>query len=159
MRVEEVMTRRVHSCRPEDTLARAAQLMWDHDCGCLPVLGSNGAERVVGMVTDRDICMCALFESSPLSSLRVSRAMAKQVHACQPYDSLADAERVVMREARVRRLPVVDESDALVGMISLADVAQAAERGSSAERAEITPLDVAATFAEISRALHRELIV
>lgn len=53
MRVEQVMTRPVQSCRPEDTLAYAAHLMWDRDCGCLPVIESNRAERVVGMITDR----------------------------------------------------------------------------------------------------------
>jgi CBS domain-containing protein len=157
MPVEQVMTRPVHCCRPEDTLARAAQLMWDYDCGCLPVIGSNGAERVVGMVTDRDVCMCALFEGSPLGAIKVSRAMAKQVQAWRPDDSLADAERV-MREARVRRLPVVDEIDMLVGMVSLADVAQAAERESRAEHPEITPLEIGTTYAEISRPLHRELM-
>ena len=157
MRVEQIMTRPVQSCRPEDTLAHAAQLMWDRDCGCLPVMESNGAERVIGMITDRDICMCALFEGSPLGSLKVRQAMAKQVQACRPDDGLADAERV-MRDARVRRLPVVDENDALVGMISLADIAQAAERASTLERPEITPLDVGMAFAEISCPQHRQLV-
>ncbi len=156
MRVEQVMTRPVQSCRPEDTLAHAAHLMWDRDCGCLPVIESNGAERVVGMITDRDICMCALFEASALGGLEVRQAMAKQVQACGPGDSLADAERV-MRHARVRRLPVVGEHDVLVGMISLADIAQAAERASTLERPEITPLDVGMAFAEISCPLHRQL--
>jgi CBS domain-containing protein len=131
--------------------------MWDHDCGCLPVVGSNGAERVVGMITDRDVCMSGLFEGSPLSALKVGQAMAKQVQVCRPGDSLAEAERV-MREARVRRLPVVDENDVLVGMVSLADIAQTAEREGAAARPEITPREVAATFAEISRPLHRELM-
>lgn len=157
MRVEQIMARPVHSCRPEDSLARAAQLMWDHDCGCLPVMESNGAERVVGIITDRDVCMCALFEGSPLSALKVRQAMAKQVQVCRPDDSLADAERV-MREARVRRLPVIDDNGVLVGMISLADVAQTAERESAAARPEITPGEVAATFAEISCPLHRQLM-
>ena len=157
MRVDQVMTRPVHSCRPEDSLARAAQLMWDHDCGCLPVMGSNGAERVVGIITDRDVCMCAMFEGASLAALKVGQAMAKQVQCCRPDDSLADAERV-MREARVRRLPVLDESDVLVGMISLADIAQTAEREGAEERAEVTPREVGTTFAEISRPLHRELM-
>jgi len=157
MRVEQIMARPVHSCRPEDSLARAAQLMWDHDCGCLPVIESNGAERVVGMITDRDICMCALFEGSPLGALKVRQAMAKQVQVCRPDDSLAEAERV-MREARVRRLPVVDDNDVLVGMISLADVAQTAERESTAESPDITPHEVGTTFAEISCPLHRQLM-
>jgi CBS domain-containing protein len=138
-------------------LARAAQLMWDHDCGCLPVVGSNGVERVVGMITDRDVCMCALFEGSPLGALRVGQAMAKQVQACRPDTGLAEAERL-MRDARVRRLPVIDENDVLVGVVSLADIAQAAEREGTAERPEITQQEVAATFAEIARPLHHAVM-
>jgi CBS domain-containing protein len=157
MRVEQVMTRPVQSCRPEDTLAYAAHLMWDRDCGCLPVIESNGAERVVGMITDRDICMCALFEGSALGALEVRQAMAKQVQVCHPAESLADSERV-MRDARVRRLPVVDDNDMLVGMISLADIAQAAERQATAASPEITPLEVGTVFAEIARPLHRQLV-
>jgi CBS domain-containing protein len=157
MRVEQVMTRPVQSCRPEDTLAYAAHLMWDRDCGCLPVIESTGAERVVGMLTDRDICMCALFEGSPLGALKVRQAMANQVQVCHPAHSLADSERV-MRDARVRRLPVVDDNGVVVGMISLADIAQAAERQTTAARPEITPLEVGTVFAEIARPLHRQLV-
>jgi CBS domain-containing protein len=109
------------------------------------------------MITDRDICMCALFENAPLGALEVSHAMAKRVQSCSPADSLGDAERL-MRDARVRRLPVVDANGVLVGMISLADVAQAAERSSRTDHPEITRREVGATFAEISRPLHRELI-
>jgi CBS domain-containing protein len=58
--------------------------MWDHDCGCLPVCGGDGATRVVGVITDRDICMHALFQSKPLQELRVSEGMAKQVQVCRP---------------------------------------------------------------------------
>ena len=157
MRVEQVMTRPAQSCRPEDTLAHAAHLMWDRDCGCLPVIEGNGTERVVGMVTDRDICMCALFEGSPLGALKVRQAMAKQVQVCHPTDTLADSERI-MREARVRRLPVVDDDGVLVGMISLADIAQAAERQTTATRPEVTPLEVGTVLAEIARPLHRQLV-
>jgi predicted transcriptional regulator len=86
----------------------------------------------------------------------VEQIMARPVHSCRPDDSLADAEQV-MREAR-RRLPVVDESDVPVGVISPADKSQAAaERASTAGRPEITPLEVGMAFAEISCPLHRQL--
>jgi len=127
MRVDQIMTKQVNSCSPDNTLAEAAQLMWDHDCGCLPVCTGNGASRVTGVITDRDICMSALFKGKPLSELRVSDAMSRQLQACRPSDSLADAEKT-MRQARIRRLPVVDEQGSLVGMISLADLAREAAR-------------------------------
>lgn len=156
MQVEQLMARPVECCRPEDTLARAAQLMWDHDCGCLPVCGGDGAARVVGVITDRDISMCALFQDKPLRELRVSEAMAKQVQVCRASDTLADAEKT-MREARIRRLPVVDEEGTLVGIISLADLAQEAARERTASKQEITETEVGDTLAVICAPLHREL--
>jgi CBS domain-containing protein len=156
MRVEQLMARPVQSCRAEDTLARAAQLMWDHDCGSLPVCGGDGVTRVVGVITDRDICMCALFQNKALQELRVSEAMAKHVQLCRSGDSLADAEKT-MREARIRRLPVVNDEDALVGMISLADLAQEAARERATTSQEITDTEVGDTLAAICAPLHRQL--
>lgn len=70
MRVDDLMTKQVFSCRPEDSLEHAAQLMWDHDCGCLPVCAgaSNGAGKTIGVITDRDICMNALFREDRCES-------------------------------------------------------------------------------------------
>lgn len=156
MRVDQIMARPAQCCRPDDTLARAAQLMWDHDCGCLPVAQGNGVERVVGVITDRDICMSALFQGKPLGQLRVSDAMSKQVEVCRPADSLASAEET-MRRARIRRLPVVEKNGALVGMISLADLAQEAARERTAPKHEITENEVADTLAVICEPLHRQI--
>jgi CBS domain-containing protein len=145
MEVGEVMTRQVQSCAPEDSLEHAARLMWEYDCGCLPVCtGSNGGTRTIGVITDRDICMCALFEHAPLSQLRVTQAMAKQVLGCQPDDSLEQAARV-MQGARVRRLPVLSPDGDLLGMVSLADLAREAER----ERREAAASNIGHTFAAI----------
>lgn len=148
MRVEQIMTKQVSSCSPDNTLAEAAQLMWNHDCGCLPVCSSNGASRVVGVITDRDICMSALFKGQPLYELRVSDAMSRQLQTCRPGDSLADAERA-MREARIRRLPVIDAQGALLGMISLADLAREAQRENTSPKQEITETEVGDTLAAI----------
>jgi CBS domain-containing protein len=156
MRIEQIMVRPVQSCRAEDSLARAAQLMWDHDCGCLPVCSGNGIERVVGVITDRDICMCALFEGKPLGALRVGQAMAKEPRLCRPGDSPADAERT-MRDARIRRLPVVDEAGALVGMVSLADLAHEASRERSGTRGDVSEIELASTLAAICEPQHRQL--
>jgi CBS domain-containing protein len=148
MRVDQLMAKEVYSCKPEDTLDHAAQLMWDHDCGCLPVCAGNGVTRTVGVVTDRDICMCALFKGSPLRELRVSDAMAHEVRACRASDSLAEAEKA-MRSARIRRLPVLDEQDALIGVISLADLAREAAQEQARPQQEITETEVGDTLAVI----------
>lgn len=148
MRVEQLMTREVQTCGPGDTLDRAAQLMWDHDCGCLPVVSGNGVTRVEGLLTDRDICMCALFQGKPLHEMRVSEAMTQDVRSCKASDSLSTAEQV-MSEGRVRRLPVTDEQEALIGMISLADLAREAVQESRSAQPEIIGTEVGNTLAAI----------
>ena len=128
MDVGKVMTVQVQYCAAEDSLERAARLMWDNDCGCLPVCSrDDGGARTVGLITDRDICMCALFEHQPLSELRVGQAMTRRVLSCRPSDSLEQAERV-MQDGRIRRLPVLSAEGKLLGIVSLADLARAAAR-------------------------------
>ena len=148
MQVEHLMSKQVVCCSPEDSLSRAAQLMWDHDCGCLPVCTGNGASRVSGVITDRDICMSALFQGRPLAELKVADAMSRQVYTCRPTDSLADVERI-MSEARIRRLPVVDAEGSLVGMITLADLAREAGRESTYPRRAISGQEIGLTLASI----------
>ncbi len=148
MRVEELMTRQVRSCSPEGSLEQAARLMWDHDCGCIPVCSGDGVNRVVGVITDRDICMSALFQGKSLRDLRVSDAMSKSVETCRSTDTLAQAEKT-MRSRRIRRLPVLDKEDVLVGMISLADLAREAAREQTRAQKEITETEVGDTLATI----------
>lgn len=129
MQVEELMSKQVYCCSPDDSLAQAAQLMWDRDCGCLPVCNhSDGGHHALGAITDRDICMCALFQGKPLGELRVSEAMARSLQACQAGDSVEQAGSL-MRSAKVRRLPVLDAQGQLQGVISLADLARWARQG------------------------------
>jgi len=156
MRVDQLMTKKVKWCGPDDTLDRAAQLMWDNDCGCLPVCTVDGTNRVVGVVTDRDICMSALFQGKALRELRVSNAMARVLKACHPSDSLADAEKS-MSEARIRRLPVVDDQGCLVGMIALADLAREAAREHAEGKSDVAEAAVGDTLAAICRPLSQQL--
>lgn len=156
MHVEQLMSRPVQCCRPDDSLARAAEIMWHHDCGCLPVVSGNGVTRVVGMLTDRDICMSALFSNRPLGELRVSAAMAKDVRVCRQADSIASAEKT-MRDARVRRLPVVDAQGTLMGMISLADLAQEALRERGTRKRDVSRTEIGDTLAAICEPAGRQL--
>ncbi|HEX7082319.1 MAG TPA: CBS domain-containing protein [Gammaproteobacteria bacterium] len=153
MRVEQLMSKQVYWCRPEDSLDRAAQLMWDHDIGALPVGTGDGVVRAIGMITDRDICMSALFRGRPLHEIRVSEAMTRDLRVCRPEDAATEAERT-MRSAQVRRLPVVSDGGELIGMISLADIAREASRETSAQprsRAapDVTESEVGDTLAAI----------
>ncbi len=137
MRVEQLMTRNVETCRPEDSLHRAAELMWRLDCGALPVIADDGARRVVGMLTDRDVCMAAFFEGRPLWDLHVAGAMSKQLCSCRATDAIGVALKV-METNQVRRLPVLDASDRLVGMLSLADVSREAAREHGQRHPQVT---------------------
>jgi CBS domain-containing protein len=125
------MSRDVQYCRPGDTLASAARLMWEHDCGCVPVCSDDGAPQVIGMITDRDICMSALFQGRSLDTLQVADAMSREVQSCRPNDQAADVEKV-MRSQQIRRVPVTDTNGRLVGILSLADLAREASRADGA---------------------------
>ena len=125
MKVKELMSHEVRSCRPADSLDRAAHLMWEGDCGDLPVVGNGGG--VVGMITDRDICMAAYTKGRSLASIRVEDAMARQVSSCSP-DATLETAMSLMKETRVRRLPVVDGRGQLAGILSMNDLAREARR-------------------------------
>lgn len=117
MKISDCMTRDVCLVSPDDTIERAAQLMGSADTGVLPV--SDG-QRLVGMITDRDIAIRGVAEGcSP--SARVGDIMSQEVKYCFD-DAESDDVLVNMAEIQVRRMPVVDRDKRLVGIISLADL-------------------------------------
>jgi CBS domain-containing protein len=125
MKVEQIMNRAVKSCRPLDSLSAAAQIMWDEPCGAVPVVDDQG--KPVGFLTDRDVCMAAYTQGKPLEQLRVESAMARKVVSCAAEDDLSAAAGL-MRQNGTRRLPVIDKNGALVGLLSLDDLACEAAR-------------------------------
>src|SRR5512139_2882389 len=124
MNVREIMNPSVVSCRAEDSLHRASQIMWENDVGAVPVVDEGG--RLVGIVTDRDICMAAYTQGIPLQGISVSSAMAQQVWSCHATDSLRNAEEL-MSSRQVRRIPVVDGDNRPIGMLSLNDLVRHAD--------------------------------
>jgi CBS domain-containing protein len=125
MKVEQIMSRHVKVVGIESTLADAARIMWENDCGCVPVVDDRG--RLAGVLTDRDICMAAYLAGRPLMDLPIRRSMSGRPIACRPNDSIADAEKT-MQDAQIRRLPVTTREGELLGVLSLNDVARAAAR-------------------------------
>ncbi len=121
MDVRTIMTTPATCCRPSDPLNAAAQIMWEQDCGAVPVVADDGG--IAGIVTDRDICMAAYTQGAALNSVPVSCAMANQVFSCRGTDSLETAERL-MSDNQIRRLPVVDDDNRPIGMLSLSDIAR-----------------------------------
>ena len=125
MRVQEAMSRDVKACRPEDDLNRAAQIMWEHDVGFVPVVSETGT--VLGVVTDRDVCMAAYTRGQPLWAVHAGDTMSREIEFCASGSELKVALSL-MRETRVRRLPIVDPDGKLVGVLSLNDLARTADR-------------------------------
>ncbi len=149
MTVEQLMTRAVKVCTEADTLNRAAQLMWENDCGCIPVISANSDGRLVGVVTDRDIAMAAYTQGKQLWAIPVGMVMAHNVFACHVNEGISQAE-ALMRDKRIRRLPVLDQNDRLVGILSINDVAREAQREAAlGKRAEVTAQGVSETLASI----------
>lgn len=147
MNVGQLMNRTVETCRPDDSLSTAAAKMWDDDIGCLPVIGANGG--LVGMITDRDICMAGYIQGRALAEIPVSVAMSKQVYSCRVGDALIEAEET-MRAHQVRRLPVMNGNNSIAGIISLNDLARESEREVGRKGRELTGQEVSATLAAVS---------
>jgi CBS domain-containing protein len=146
MNVGQLMNRNVETCRLDDSLAVAAGKMWERDVGCLPVLGRNG--HVVGIVTDRDICMAGYIQGRPLGEIPVSVAMSRQLHACRAEDALIEAEEI-MRTQQLRRLPVLGPHGGLVGLISISDLAREAGRESGRRGRQVSSEEVSVTLAAV----------
>jgi CBS domain-containing protein len=145
MKIAEFMTQGVYTVQPHDTLETAAGVMWEHDCGAVPVV--EGDRRVIAMITDRDICMAAYTQGKPLSAMSVASAMSRQCVSCNAEETAQGVERA-MRQHQIRRLPVVDDEGRLVGIVSLNDIVL---------EAATKPAEMAVTLAAICRHHSREL--
>lgn len=146
MNVGTWMTRQPVTCRTEETLRDATRRMWSHNRGCLPVVDAE--ERVVGMLTDRDVTMAAFIQEATLDVIHVGSAMSPHVRTCHPEDSLAEA-LAMMRMAKVRRLPVVDDRERLIGLLSIDDLAIACT--SEHDDRDVNSKSVTETLAAVAR--------
>jgi CBS domain-containing protein len=150
-KVSHLMNRDVETCMAQDDLSRAAQLMWDHDCGFVPVVEftPDGQRRVVGVITDRDVCMATYTKGLAPGAIQVGDVMSRGVRTCRSDDT-PEAAELVMKQNHVRRLPVVGAEDELVGVLSITDLLRwgALERWPAPSR---SPLEgVASTLAALS---------
>ncbi len=146
MNVSAIMTRDVQACGPGDALAVAARIMRERRCGFVPVVDAR--RRVIGVVTDRDVCLALLRADAALTEVRVDSAMTAEVHTVRPESTVEDAERT-MRAWRVRRVPVVDARGRLEGVLSIDDLARRAVEARGAARGRVTERDVARTLSRI----------
>ena len=118
MKVREAMHKGAEWVEPGTSVTTLAQKMRDHDIGAIPV-GEN--DRLVGMVTDRDIVLRGLAEGKDSASLTARDVMTKGIVFCRDAEDVEDAVRI-MEQKKIRRLPVLDENKRMVGILSLGDV-------------------------------------
>jgi CBS domain-containing protein len=123
MKIRDIMTRDVVSCPAGLDIGTAAKFMLDGRFGTLPVIDAR--DRLVGIITDRDIAMAAALRERTASHIAVQDAMTETVRSCFATDDIGNALKQ-MEEARVRRLPVIDGAGHLVGIVSIDDVVQRA---------------------------------
>jgi len=126
MKVKDLMTQHVFCVSIDQSLNDAAQLMWEHNCGSVPVV--NAENRVVGMITDRDIAMAAYINGNRLVDTPVSTTQSRQLISCKRDDDLSAVERL-MQAHQVHRVPVVGDNSEPVGILSLNDIAVAYRSG------------------------------
>ena len=150
MRVRDLMRREPRVTRPDASLAAAGRVMAEVDCGILPVVDDG---RLVGVITDRDVCLAVARQERAASQIEVRRAISADLHTCGPEAAVSDA-LATMREHRVRRLPVLGPDRALAGILSMDDVVLAT-------RPEGTPGFTGPAYGEVVetlRAINEHLI-
>lgn len=123
MKVKDIMTKDPVSCTPDTTVAEAAHLMWEADCGILPVVDDKELE---GVVTDRDMYVALATRDERAGHLKVGAVATKTVITCAPEDDVRQA-LTLMKQALVRRLPVVGFGNTLLGIVSMNDIVLAAD--------------------------------
>lgn len=118
----EIMTRSVVCCVPEDTVEHVATLMKSEDIGPIPVIESHASRKLIGIVTDRDLVIKGIAEGRDVKSTRIGEIMTDHPIACFERDDVSDAINL-MSDYQVRRIPVVDDSNHVLGIIAQADIA------------------------------------
>ncbi len=146
MKVRDIMTESPASCSMNTNLCAATELLWKRNCGILPVV--NDEQRVVGVVTDRDICIALGTRNRLPSETIVGEVASGNVFACRPDDDVHTA-LTTMAQGKVRRLPVINAEGKLEGLLSMDDIIQQSASGKEARPDSITHHEVVAALRNI----------
>jgi len=146
MKVKEIMTANPKACTTTTNLAEAASFMWDYNCGILPVVADGG--RIVGLITDRDMCIGGATKNRNLSNIAVEEIMTGNVYSCAPEDDVRKALET-MQQRKVRRLPVVAPDGTLEGLLSINDITLNAKETTDKKVPEISFREVVQTYKAI----------
>lgn len=145
MKVKDVMTPDAKAIPITESLAVAAREMWENDCGILPII--KDGKKVIGMITDRDICMAAAMRDTTPSHITVEEVMTGNIYSTTAEEDVADALKM-MREHRIRRLPVLNAEGELEGIVSMNDIVLKA-KSRNGKKPEIDYADVVKTYQAI----------
>lgn len=121
-KVSDVMTSNPECVTENESIQKVARLMLDCDCGAIPVVQSADDKRLVGMITDRDIVTRIIAQGRGIEEARVADAMSRGVHTVKTDEPLGSVYKIMASE-QVRRVPVVDQNDRVVGIVAVADIA------------------------------------
>lgn len=145
MKVKDVMTVDPVAIWLTESLASAAKSMWENDCGIMPII--KDGRKVVGVITDRDICMATAVRNRPESTISVEEVMSGKMFSVKPDDDIHSALQL-MQDHKVRRLPVMDEEGELKGMLSMNDIVLKAQE-TNGKKPPVTFHDVVKTYKAI----------
>jgi CBS domain-containing protein len=145
MQVRNMMTSNPACVTPEESARDAARLMKEHDCGLIPVVESRDSRRLVGVITDRDIAVRLVGEGKGADT-KVSDVMSRDPSCASPDTEISEVERI-MSERQVRRVPIVDSSGRLEGIVAQADLALS-------DNSVVSDREVARTVERISEPSH-----
>ncbi|MGA8142480.1 MAG: CBS domain-containing protein [Candidatus Acidiferrales bacterium] len=148
MKVNEVMMRTAASCSRNTNLGAAVQILWDRNCGILPVVDAK--QKVIGVVTDRDICIALGTRNRLPGEITVGEVTSGKVFTCAPEDDIRSAMWTMAQE-KVRRLPVVTADGKLEGIVSMDDVVAHSESRAGKATSELSHDDVVATLKAVYR--------
>ena len=146
MKVRDVMTPDPVCCTPDDTAQKVARMLKDQDIGSVPVVLDQVSRKLVGMITDRDLCCNIVAEGKDPITTKIDRIFTLNPVSCRDGENIANCE-TLMQQHQVRRIPVVDGEDRCIGIVSQADVAL-----------KDKPEKVSKTVTEISKAVPSEVV-
>lgn len=146
MKVQDVMMRTPAYCTPETNLGAAVEILWNRNCGMLPIVDAR--QKVIGVVTDRDLCVALGTRNRLPGDITVGEVASGEVYTCQAQDDIHVALQT-MAKRRVRRLPVVNQNGVLEGILSMDNVVLHTAVAGWGGSAELSQEDVIKTLQEI----------
>lgn len=119
MKIRAIMTTDIGFCNLEDSLTQAAEIMWQKDCGVVPVI--DGEKKIVGMITDRDICIAAATRDQKPSDIKAMEIISDNIISCKSNEKVEKALKK-MKKYQLKRLAIVGKKCELVGILSINDI-------------------------------------